>query len=56
MVKNRYIKEYFRYDYTRYNAGKSGRQAKRNRRIGNHIIRQMQKIELEKEIKKLGLS
>ena len=48
MIRNRYVKEYLGYDYSSYNHGKSGTQAKRNRRIGNHIIRNKQKRELNK--------
>ena len=49
MLKNRYIKKYLGCDYSLYNHGKSGKQAKKNRRIGNHIIRRKQKIDLRKE-------
>ena len=51
MVKNRYVKKYLGYDYSLFNCGCTGRQAKRNRRLGNHIIRQKQKRELKKELK-----
>ena len=51
MVKNRYIKKYLGYDYSLYNYGCTGKQAKRNRRLGNHIIRSKQKKELREEIK-----
>lgn len=50
MIRCRYIKKYLGYDYSLYNHGCTGRQAKRNRRIGNHIIRNKQKRELRKEI------
>ncbi len=52
MVKNRYVKKYLGYNYSLFNCGCTGRQAKRNRRLGNHIIRQKQKRELKKELKK----
>lgn len=51
VVKNRYIKGYLSYDYSLYNYGCTGKQAKRNRRLGNHIIRNKQKEELRKELK-----
>ena len=51
MIKNRYVKKYLGYDYSSYNHGCTGKQAKRNRRIGNHIIRRKQKREFEKELK-----
>lgn len=50
VVKNRYIKGYLSWDYSSYNYGCTGKQAKRNRRLGNHIIRNKQKRELRKEI------
>lgn len=50
MVKSRYIKKYFGYDYSEFNHGSTGKKAKRNRRLGNHIIRSRQKKELKKEI------
>ena len=50
MVKNRYIKSYFGFVYSDYNCGKSGRQRRRNKRLGSHIIRGRQKQELRKEI------
>lgn len=50
MIRNRYVKEYLGYDYSLYNHGKNGIQAKRNRRIGKHIIRSKQKRELKKLI------
>ena len=46
MIRNRYVKLYLGYDYSDYNHGKSGKQAKRKRRVGNHVIRQKQKREL----------
>lgn len=51
MVKNRYIKGYLSYSYSSYNYGCTGKQAKRNRRLGNHIIRNKQKRELREKIK-----
>ena len=53
VVKNRYIKGYLSYDYSLYNYGCTGKQAKRNRRLGNHIIRNKQKRELIKIIKEM---
>jgi len=53
MVKCRYIKGYLSYDYSLYNYGCTGKQAKRNRRLGNHIIRNRQKRELRKELKEI---
>ena len=51
MIKNRYVKKYLGCDYSLYNHGCTGKQAKKNRRIGNHIIRNKQKRELQREIK-----
>lgn len=53
MVKCRYIKEYLGRNYSSYNYGCTGRQAKRNRRLGNHIIKSRQKRELMKTIKEM---
>lgn len=50
MVKCRYIKGYLGYDYSLYNHGKNRIKAKRNRRLGKHIIRSKQKRELRKQI------
>ena len=50
MIRNRFIKEFLGYDYPDFNHVKTGGQAKRRRKIGNHIIRQKLKRELEKEI------
>lgn len=51
MIRSRYIKKYLGYDYSLYNHGCTGKQAKANRRIGNHIIRNKQKKEFRKEMK-----
>ena len=50
VIRCKYIKKYLGYDYSWYNHGKDGKKAKRNRRIGTHIIRNIQKRELRKEI------
>jgi len=50
MLKNKYTKKYLGYDYSLYNHGCTGTQAKRNRRLGTHIIRSKQKRELQKEM------
>ena len=51
MIRNRYIKEYLGYGYSDYNHGKSGKQAKRRRKVGNHVIRGILKRELLNELK-----
>ena len=56
MVKNRYIKKYLGCSYSSYNYGCTGKQAKRNRRLGNHIIRNRQKRELKKELKEYNIA
>lgn len=55
MIRNRYIKEYLGYDYSDFNHGKSGRQAKRRRKVGNHKIRNMQKREIQKLIEEMNI-
>ena len=45
MKKRSFIKKYLG-SYARYNHGKTGKQAKRKRKIGKHIIRSKLKMEL----------
>lgn len=49
MITSRFIKEHLGYDYSSYNHGKNGKQAKRRRKIGNHIIRRHLKENLRKQ-------
>lgn len=48
-IKCSYIKKNLR-NYSWFNYGTDGKKAKRNRRIGNHIIRQRLKRELAKQM------
>ena len=50
MITSRFIKEHHGYDYADFNHGKTGKQAKRRRKIGNHIIRQHLKRDLRKQM------
>lgn len=50
MKKRSFIKKYLR-SYAQYNHGRTGKQAKRKRKVGNHVIRGMLKRELLKELK-----
>lgn len=51
MLKNRYVKKYLGWDYSLYNHGRTSKQAKRNRRLGKHIIRSRQKKEIKEMLK-----
>jgi len=50
MITSSFIKKYLGYDYSDYNHGKTGKQAKRRRKLGYHIIRQKLKRKLMKEL------
>lgn len=50
MIKSKFVKEYL-VSYARYNHGKTNKQAKWRRKVGNHIIRGKLKRELLKELK-----
>ena len=53
MLKNSYTKKNLSWYYTLFNFGKTSKQAKRNRRLGQHIIRSKQKMDLYKLINML---
>jgi len=51
MKRNSFIKKIFGYSYSDFNYGKSGKQAQRNRTLGQKIVRNKLREEMQKEIK-----